>query len=208
MINKLEQYCIDHSNSETELLKEIKSFTYNNEPAPQMISDSIVCNTLVSIIKMTNAVNVLEIGMFTGYSTLFMAQALPNLGVIHTCEVMDRHVQNATKFFNKSKHNYKIKIHYGEAIKSIESFKINFFDLIFIDADKKNYIEYYNRSIQIIKDGGIIVLDNMLWSGNVINPKDLESKTLSKLGNIIKNDNRVFNVLLPIRDGLMICIKK
>ena len=142
MINKLEQYCIDNSNSETELLKEIKSFTYNNEPAPQMISDSIVCNTLVSIIKMTNAVNVLEIGMFTGYSTLFMAQALPDLGVIHTCEVMDRHVQNATNFFNKSKHGYKIKIHYGEAIKSIENFKINFFDLIFIDADKKNYIEY------------------------------------------------------------------
>jgi len=208
MINKLEQYCIDHSNSETELLKEIKSFTYNNEPAPQMISDSIVCNMLVSIIKMTNAVNVLEVGMFTGYSTLFMAQALPSLGVIHTCEVMDRHIQNATKFFNKSKHNHKIKIHYGEAIKSIENFKINFFDLIFIDADKKNYIEYYNRSIQLIKNKGIIVLDNMLWSGNVINPKDLESKTLSKLGNIIKNDNRVFNVLLPIRDGLMICIKK
>ncbi len=208
MINKLEQYCIDHSNAETALLEEIKSFTYNNEPAPQMISDSIVCNTLVSIIKMINASNILEIGMFTGYSALFMAQALPDTGLIHTCEVMDRHVKNATKFFNQSKHSHKIKIHYGEAIKSIEQFKINFFDLIFIDADKKNYIEYYNRSIQLIRDGGIIVLDNMFWSGNVLNPKDIESKTLSQLGKIINNDNRVFNVLLPIRDGLMVCIKK
>ena len=208
MINKLEQYCINHSNSETKLLEEIKSFTYNNEPAPQMISGSIVCNTLVSIIKMINAKNILEIGMFTGYSALFMAQALPDSGIIHTCEVMDRHIKNASKFFNRSMHNHKIKVHYGEAIKSIENFKINSFDLIFIDADKKNYIEYYNRSIQLIKKDGIIVLDNMLWGGGVLNPRDLESKTLSELGTIINNDSRVFNTLLPIRDGLMICIKK
>ena len=208
MINELEKYCIEHSNPETELLSELKSFTYNNEPAPQMISDSIVCNTLVSIIKMINAQKILEIGMFTGYSSLFMAQDLPDSGEIHTCEVMDRHVKNASKFFNRSKHKNKIYIHSGEALKSLESLKVNFFDLIFIDADKKNYIEYYNRSMQLLRIGGVIVLDNMLWGGSVINPKDLESQTLSELGTIINNDSRVFNVLLPIRDGLMICIKK
>tara|TARA_Y100001970_G_scaffold116301_1_gene144778 strand:- start:8502 stop:9128 length:627 start_codon:yes stop_codon:yes gene_type:complete len=208
MINELEKYCIEHSNPETELLAELKSFTYNNEPAPQMISDSIVCNTLVSIIKMINAQKILEIGMFTGYSSLFMAQDLPDSGEIHTCEVMDRHVKNASKFFNRSKHKNKIYIHSGEALKSLETFKVNSFDLIFIDADKKNYIEYYNRSMQLLRLGGVIVLDNMLWGGSVINPKDLESQTLSDLGTIINNDSRVFNVLLPIRDGLMICIKK
>ena len=208
MINELEKYCIEHSNPETELLSELKSFTYNNEPAPQMISDSIVCNTLVSIIKMINAQKILEIGMFTGYSSLFMAQDLPDSGEIHTCEVMDRHVKNASKFFNRSKHKNKIYIHSGEALKSLETFKVNFFDLIFIDADKKNYIEYYNRSMQLLRIGGVVVLDNMLWGGSVINPKDLESQTLSELGTIINNDSRVFNVLLPIRDGLMICIKK
>ena len=208
MINELEKYCIAHSNPETELLAELKSFTYNNEPAPQMISDSIVCNTLVSIIKMINAQKILEIGMFTGYSSLFMAQDLPDSGEIHTCEVMDRHVKNASKFFNRSKHKNKIYIHSGEALKSLETFKVNSFDLIFIDADKKNYIEYYNRSMQLLRLGGVIVLDNMLWGGSVINPKDLESQTLSDLGTIINNDSRVFNVLLPIRDGLMICIKK
>ena len=208
MINELEKYCIEHSNPEIELLSELKSFTYNNEPAPQMISDSIVCNTLVSIIKMINAQKILEIGMFTGYSSLFMAQDLPDSGEIHTCEVMDRHVKNASKFFNRSKHKNKIYIHSGEALKSLETLKVNFFDLIFIDADKKNYIEYYNRSMQLLRIGGVIVLDNMLWGGSVINPKDLESQTLSELGTIINNDSRVFNVLLPIRDGLMICIKK
>ena len=208
MINELEKYCIEYSNPETELLAELKSFTYNNEPAPQMISDSIVCNTLVSIIKMINAQKILEIGMFTGYSSLFMAQDLPDSGEIHTCEVMDRHVKNASKFFNRSKHKNKIYIHSGEALKSLETFKVNSFDLIFIDADKKNYIEYYNRSMQLLRHGGVIVLDNMLWGGSVINPKDLESQTLSDLGTMINNDSRVFNVLLPIRDGLMICIKK
>ena len=208
MINELEKYCINHSNPETELLAELKSFTYNNEPAPQMISDSIVCNTLVSIIKMINACKILEIGMFTGYSALFMAQALPSSGEIHTCEIMNRHVQNASKFFNKSKHKHQIYIHQGEALKSLESFKANFFNLIFIDADKKNYIEYYKRSMQLLSSGGVIVLDNMLWGGSVMNPKDLESKTLSELGTIINNDSKIFNVLLPIRDGLMICIKK
>jgi len=208
MINELEKYCIMHSNPETDLLEELKSFTYNNEPAPQMISDSIVCNTLVSIIKMINAQKILEIGMFTGYSALFMAQALPDFGELHTCEVMNRHVKNASRFFNQSKHKNKIYIHPGEALKSLENFKVNSFDLIFIDADKKNYIEYYNYSMQLLRNGGVIVLDNMLWGGSVLNPKDLESKTLSKLGRIINNDSRIFNVLLPIRDGLMICIKQ
>tara|TARA_Y100000590_G_scaffold470423_1_gene664794 strand:- start:1408 stop:2034 length:627 start_codon:yes stop_codon:yes gene_type:complete len=208
MINELEKYCIKHSNPETQLLEELKIFTYDNEPAPQMISGSIVCNTLVSIIKMINAHKILEIGMFTGYSALFMAQELSDSGEIHACEVMDRHVKNASRFFNRSKHKNKINIHFGEALKSLENFKINSFDLIFIDADKKNYIEYYNRSIQLIRRGGVIVLDNMLWGGSVVNPTDLESKILSELGVIINNDERVFNVLLPIRDGLMICIKK
>jgi caffeoyl-CoA O-methyltransferase len=208
MINELEKYCIMHSNPETDLLEELKSFTYNNEPAPQMISDSIVCNTLVSIIKMINAQKILEIGMFTGYSALFMAQALPDFGELHTCEVMNRHVKNASRFFNQSKHKNKIYIHPGEALESLENFKVNSFDLIFIDADKKNYIEYYNYSMQLLRNGGVIVLDNMLWGGSVLNPKDLESKTLSKLGRIINNDSRIFNVLLPIRDGLMICIKQ
>lgn len=207
-MNNIEQYCINHSNEETQLLKEIKQFTYNNESAPQMISDSLVCNTLLSIIKMINAENILEIGMFTGYSALFMAQGLPSHGKIYTCEIMDRHVKNASNFFKQSVHNDKISICHGEAMDILDKLKGLVFDLIFIDADKKNYIHYYERSIELVRKNGVIVLDNMLWGGSVLNPKDLESKTLSKLGKIINEDNRVLNVLLPIRDGLMICIKQ
>ena len=207
-MNEIEQYCINHSNKEDDLLKEIKQFTYQNESAPQMISDSLVCNTLLMFIKMINAKRILEIGMFTGYSSLYMAQGLPEDGEIHTCEIMERHINTASNFFNKSKYKNKIFIHPGNAMDTLENFKINSFDLAFIDADKKNYIDYYNRSIQLIKAGGIIVLDNMLWGGTVLNPKDLESKVLSKLGKLISEDLRVINLLLPIRDGIMICIKK
>ena len=208
MKNDFEDYCIEKSYQENNLLKEVKEFTFKTEPAPQMISGPIVCNTLLMFIKMINAEKILEVGMFTGYSALYMAQGLSENGEIHTCEVMDRHVKNATKFFDKSQFKDQIFIHQGDALKSLENFKINSFDLIFIDADKKNYIDYYNRAIQLVRKNGVIVLDNMLWGGTVINPNDIESKVLSKLGTIIAKDNRILNVLLPIRDGIMVCIKK
>ena len=207
MINKLEQYCIDHSNAETALLEEIKSFTYNNEPAPQMISDSIVCNTLVSIIKMINAINILEIGMFTGYSALKMAEVIPKNGIVHTCELMEQHVQTASSFFSRSSHKDKISIFKGPATETLEQLKMNFYDFVFIDADKQNYCEYYQKAIKLLKPGGVIVLDNMLWSGGVIEPKDIDSQALADTAEYITSDDRVYNFLAPIRDGLMVCIK-
>ena len=101
-----------------------------------------------------------------------------------------------------------IKIHSGYASDTLESFKVNTFDFAFIDADKINYMNYYMRCMQLVKSRGIIVLDNMLWSGEVINPKDDDSKKLREVGDYIQNDNRVINMLSPIRDGLMVCIKK
>jgi caffeoyl-CoA O-methyltransferase len=101
-----------------------------------------------------------------------------------------------------------IKIHSGLAIETLENFKINSFDFIFIDADKINYLNYYLRCVHLIKSNGIIVLDNMLWSGKVMNPIDEDSKKIRETGDYIQNDNRVSNILLPIRDGLMICTKK
>ena len=106
--SSIDQYCVAHSDRESDLLKEIREYTQKNEQAPAMISGPLVVNTLKSIIKLSGAKSVLEIGMFTGYSSLFMAQDLPDSGEIHTCEVMDRHVKNASKFFNRSKHKNKI----------------------------------------------------------------------------------------------------
>ena len=206
-MNNIEDYCKKYSMPESPILLKIKQFTQTNEEVPQMISGIAVGNILNMFIKISNAKKILEIGMFTGYSALNIAENLPDDGEIHTCEIMDRHIKTADNFFKKSLHYKKFIIHKGDALDSLEKFKINMFDFAFIDADKINYINYYNRCMQVVKNNGIIVLDNMLWGGSVLNPKDEESKTLNKLAQIINEDNRNINMLLPIRDGLMICIK-
>ena len=207
-MNNLEQYCIEHSHEESKLLKELKKHTYAHEKAPQMISGILVGNILSLLIQSINAKNILEVGMFTGYSALNMAHFIDDDAEIHTCELMEEHVETAKSFFKKSKHGHKIFIHQGLALNTLENFKINSFDFCFIDADKINYLKYYKRCIHLIQSGGILVLDNMLWGGSVIDPKDDDSKKLREVGDYIQNDSRVYNALFPIRDGLMVCIKK
>ena len=200
-------YCESHSNKDSELLKELIEHTYATETAPQMISGSHVGNFLQSLIKMTKSKNILEIGMFTGYSALKMAEVIPKNGIVHTCELMEQHVQTASSFFNRSSHKDKISIFKGPATETLEQLKMNFYDFVFIDADKQNYCEYYQKAIKLLKPGGVIVLDNMLWSGGVIEPKDIDSQALADTAEYITGDDRVYNFLAPIRDGLMVCIK-
>ena len=138
-------YCESHSNKDSELLKELIEHTYATETAPQMISGSHVGNFLQSLIKMTKSKNILEIGMFTGYSALKMAEVIPKDGIVHTCELMEQHVQTASSFFNRSSHKDKISIFKGPATETLEQLKINFYDFVFIDADKQNYCEYYQK---------------------------------------------------------------
>tara|TARA_B110000438_G_C15669788_1_gene587664 strand:+ start:196 stop:825 length:630 start_codon:yes stop_codon:yes gene_type:complete len=204
----VENYCNSHSQAESTLQKKIREYTYKNEKYPQMISGILVGNFLYSLIKSISAEQVLEVGMFTGYSAASMARALPNSGKIHACEHMDEHINTANSFFKKSKYKNMLKIHKGLALNTLENFKINSFDFAFIDADKINYLNYYLRCMHLVKSKGIIVLDNMLWSGEVIEPKDEDAKKLREVGDYIQNDCRVINMLLPIRDGLMVCIKK
>ena len=189
-----------------DLGNELIKYTYDNEPAPQMISGIQVANILKSFIIAINAKNILEIGMFTGYSAIKMASALPKNGEVHSFELAENHIRIASKFFSDSAYD-NIKIHEGEAIKNLETLKNGSFDFAFIDADKMNYIEYYKRCMMLIKSGGIIVLDNMLWSGEVLDPQDDDSIALNEAAEYINNDSRVFNHMLTIRDGLMVCIK-
>ena len=200
-------YCESHSNKDSELLKELIKHTYATETAPQMISGSHVGNFLQSLIKMTKSKNILEIGMFTGYSALKMAEVIPKNGIVHTCELMEQHVQTASSFFSRSSHKDKISIFKGPATETLEQLKMNFYDFVFIDADKQNYCEYYQKAVKLLKPGGVIVLDNMLWSGGVIEPKDIDSQALADTAEYITGDDRVYNFLAPIRDGLMVCIK-
>ena len=201
---EIEQYCLDQSQADSGLLKDLVNKTLKEEKIPQMLSGPLVSGLLHLLIKVTGAKNILEIGMFTGYSTLKMAEALPEDGEIHTCELMEKHVKTAENWFKKSNDGYKIVIHQGKAINQLDTFKIGSFDLIFIDADKINYPEYYRRSTALLKVGGISVLDNMLWNGEVLNPKDDNAKALRETAELIKNNHRLESLLLPVRDGILI----
>ena len=204
---ELLNYCRRHSKADSLLLSDLEKYTWENEDVPQMISGQLVGKFLQSIIIMINAKRIVEVGTFTGYSALQMAEAIPEDGKIHTCELMKKHINTARSFFDRSKFGNKITIHKGPALNSMEQLPSGAFDMAFIDADKSNYLDYYKRCLTLVRGGGVIILDNMLWSGNVINPKDDDSKALRKTGDYIQKDKRVFNLLLPIRDGLMLCIK-
>ena len=204
---KIDNYCKLHSNAESDLLKKIRQYTIQTEPGHAMLSGILVANFLQNLIRISKSKMILEIGMFTGYSAMAMAEVLPNDGVVHTCELMDKHVNTASKFFNQYKYPEKLIIHHGSALSTLNQFAIDAFDFIFIDADKLNYIEYYKKAMDLVKNNGIIVLDNMLWGGDVLSPSSEESEVLNTLNDIITKDSRNTNTLIPIRDGLMLCFK-
>ena len=204
----IENYCKNHCPEDTPLLKKLVKYTKKNVEGSAMLSGALVGSILQSIICMIQAKKILEIGMYTGYSALKMLEVLPKNATIDTCELGENHCRTARSFFNQSSNGNQINIHMGNALQSIEKFADNSFDFIFIDADKINYLNYYKKTINLIKKSGVIVLDNMLWGGTVLNPKDEHSLTIKKTGDFIQADNRCFNYLIPIRDGLMICIKK
>ena len=198
------QYCRDYSGQDSNLLKELSKTTWATEEIPQMLCGSLVGGLLQFLIKISGAERVLEIGMFTGYSTLKMAEALTDDGEIHSCELMQKHIETAKRWFQQSRVNHKIHVHHGEAVKTLEEFKKRSFDLMFVDADKVNYPKYHRKGMTLLKKGGLAVFDNMLWSGTVLNPDDRESKALRETAELIKNNPRLEQLLLPVRDGVMI----
>ena len=200
-------YCLEHSQENSSLLLDLEKYTFENEDVPQMICGQLVGSFLQSVILMTHAKRIVEVGMFTGFSALTMAEVLPYDGRVHTCELMDKHVKMAQSFFDKSDHGNKITIHSGPALQSLEQMHAGSFDLAFIDADKINYLDYYKRCFTLIRKGGVIILDNMLWGGDVLNPTNDDAIAIRKTGDFIQSDHRIFNTLLPLRDGLMLCIK-
>ena len=199
-------YCKEHSTPDENILNKLSDYTFKEVEAANMISGNMVGNLLYILSTSINAQRVLDVGMFTGYSALKLASSIPSNGEVHTFELAENHIKSARKFFSDSKYN-NIIIHEGEALGNLEALQTGTFDFAFIDADKINYISYYNRCMVLIRNGGIIVLDNMLWSGKVLNPEDEDSIALNRAAEYINNDDRVFNHMVTIRDGLMICIK-
>ena len=176
---------------------------------PRMLSGAYQGKLLEMISYMMKPSKILEIGAYVGYSAVCLAKGLENDGILHTIEADEELEDIILKTINDANLDNKIKLHIGEALNVLPSIDEEF-DLVFIDADKINYINYYEQVLPKVRTGGIIILDNILWSGKVVytQPKlDKETATLIQLNDLIQNDPRVENLLLPIRDGLMICRK-
>ena len=201
---EIDKYCEKHSISDSELLSQLYLDTFREEEMPQMLSGPLIGGLLQLLIKISKAKNILEIGMFTGYSALKMAEALPDEGKIDCCEINPEHIRTANKWFKRSENGYKITVHEGLATESLKKFSQANYDLIFIDADKVNYPTYHKMGLSLLSLGGIVVLDNMLWSGTVLEPNDNESRALRETANLITNSDKLEPLLLPIRDGVMI----
>ena len=201
---EIEDYCKEFSIQDTELLSQLTTKTWETEEMPQMLSGSLVGGLLQMLVKISGAERILEIGMFTGYSALKMAEALPENGTIDCCELIEKHINTAKSWFNKTKLGEKITVHKGVAIKSLDKFEDQTYDLLFVDADKSNYPSYHKRGLSLLKVGGIAIFDNMLWSGTVLEPSDIDAIALRETAELIKNNDRLEPLLIPIRDGVMV----
>lgn len=201
---RIENYCQEHVSQEPEILEELDRKTHLRFVRPNMISGNWQGTFLRMISKMINPKTILEIGTFSGYATICLAEGLQEGGVIHTIEKEEEYEDFLNESFEKYNKN-KIKLHIGKAMDILPTIEEEF-DLIFIDADKASYDAYYNICIEKLRKGGIIIADNILWYGKVgLNPmpQDKETLAINQFNNLITQDSRVENVIIPIRDGLM-----
>jgi len=206
---ELDDYVITHSEDEPKLLQQLTRETYQKILQPRMLSGHYQGRLLSIISKLTNPKNILEIGTYTGYSALCLAEGLQASGELHTIDINEELVDFQRKYFRKSEYDNKIFQHLGNALDIIPKLDKTF-DLIFIDADKDNYPNYFNAIIDKLNTGGIILSDNVLWSGKVIEPlqnDDTSTKALLEYNTLLKEDKRIETVILPIRDGLTISRK-
>ena len=203
---KIEEYAFNHTSYEGDLLKRLEEETYEKLEIPQMTTGRIEARLLKLLARLVSAKRILEIGTFAGYSALSMAEALPEEGELVTCEEDPVAIGFARKYFDLSANGKKITQMEGPALESLESIK-GPFDMAFIDADKENYGNYYEAILPMIRSGGLIAVDNVLWSGRVLDPQDKSDKAIHQFNERVIKDERVESVLLTVRDGLNCIIK-
>jgi len=200
----LEQYIAQHSESEPQVLQELTRETHLKVIQPRMITGHFQGRVLSFLSKMINPKYILEIGTFTGYSAICLAEGLSKNGVLHTIDINEELTEIQKKYFRKSGYASQIVAHTGDALKILPDLDV-IFDLVFIDAQKTSYDAYFEAAIAKTKPGSIIISDNVLWSGKVIEPihqNDKATEVLVDYNKKLKEDPRVTTVLLPIRDGL------
>ena len=210
MINpKIEKYAEEHSSNHSALLNELYRETHLKVMHPRMLSGSQQGRLLSMLSHMIRPKTILEIGTYTGYSAICLAEGLPKEGKIHTLELDPELEHIATKYFKKAGVETQVEQYFGNALDIIPSLDI-LFDLVFIDADKYNYSNYYQLVFNKVKLGGYILVDNVLWSGKVLEPikkGDKDTPGIIEFNTLVQQDERVENVLLPLRDGLMLIRK-
>jgi len=203
---ELEDYIEHHSEKEPQHLAALNKETYQKILLPRMLSGHFQGRVLSMLSKLIRPVNILEIGTYTGYSALCLCEGMQEEGQLHTIDIKEELIDFQRKHFDKSPWGNQIVQHLGEAIDIIPGLDLKF-DLVFIDADKENYINYFEMIVPKMNKGGIILSDNVLWSGKVLEPlqkNDLSTKILLEYNQLLNNDPRVETVLLPIRDGLTV----
>jgi caffeoyl-CoA O-methyltransferase len=203
---ELENYIEQHSQKEPELLAALNKETYQKILLPRMLSGHFQGRVLSMLSKLIRPLNILEIGTYTGYSALCLCEGMQPNGQLHTIDIKEELVDFQRKHFDKSPWGTQITQHLGEAVSIIPNLDLKF-DLVFIDADKENYLNYFELIVPKMNPGGIILSDNVLWSGKVLEPlqkNDTSTKVLLEYNELLNNDPRVETVLLPIRDGLTV----
>lgn len=210
MEQELEQYILHHIDNEGQLLSQLNRDTHVNLLRPRMLSGHLQGRILKMICRMISPVRILELGTFTGYSALCMAEALPDNGELHTIEIDDELETFILKYFDRSPYRDRIHLHIGDAREVVPQLD-GPFDMVFIDANKRVYCDYYDLVFDKVRPGGFILADNTLWDGKILQPplpSDAQTIGIMRFNEKIAADTRVEKVILPLRDGLTLIYKK
>jgi caffeoyl-CoA O-methyltransferase len=203
----LEDYCRAHSTPASALRDELFAYTQAHCQLPQMLTGPLEGALLAALVRLTRAQRVIEIGLFTGYSALSMAEALPAGGTLISCEISAENAAIARRFIERSAHGGKISIRLGPALETLATLD-GPFDFAFVDADKENYINYFDALLPKLAPGGLIVADNVLWSGRVLDPKEASDRAIVAFNKHVAANALVEVVMLPVRDGVSLIRKK
>jgi caffeoyl-CoA O-methyltransferase len=203
-LKKLDEYAVAHTKPLDPLIQELVDETHKEMGRMAgMLSGPVEGSLLQMLVASVRAKRVLEIGMFTGYSALMMAAALPDDGELITCDINARTIAFGKRYFERSPHGHKITVLEGGALENMKRLQ-GPFDFVFIDADKTNYTNYYEAALPLLAPTGLIAVDNVLWRGEVLDPRDDNARAIADFNHHVRNDDRVTNVLLTVRDGLML----
>lgn len=203
-----EAYAASHTSAMSDLLEEIEAFTLSKTPYPSMLTGRVEGRFLQLIVQLSGACQIVDIGTFTGYSALAMAEVIPANGSVLTIDNNPDHVTIARDFFGRSPYGTKITLRTGDALDILKTLPDARTDLVFIDADKQNYSAYYQESMRVLRRGGLVLADNALWYGEVFDPQDDDSIAMAAFNNMVSADSGAEKLFLTIRDGIYVIRKR